>query len=358
MDELNPATLPQNNSVAPTPMAPQSNIVPPPPTTPEVMVRTMESDIRSVQATGEAVAQPITPPPPIETPPQPVQSAPMAAPVQFPVQNAPAPAPMPDVREMKSGRLLLWLFMLILVVGIGWVTYKYGLPAYRAMMPSEPIQEAAAEAAAPEPSSASLAEPVTPPAPVAPAITPLGGEQASLTKIETDGTAVSITAALAAEAAETKSASGTLTEVSLLNAGAPMSFATVMEALLPEAKTNGLDGILTAAFDPVFSAYLFYDDRGAWPGYIAKINPASQIDAATLASRLQAIETSSYKNLFLADPGAPATFRTGQARDKYIDRFVSLATDGALFSYGIFGDYVIINTSNNGLVKALDLLKL
>lgn len=131
-----------------------------------------------------------------------------------------------------------------------------------------------------------------------------------------------------------------------------------MMALLPEAKTNGLDGILTTGFDPVFSAYIYYDDRGAWPGYIAKINPAAQIDSATLASRVQAIEASSYKNLFLSDAGKPEAFRTGQARDKYIDRFVPLAKDGALFSYGIFGDYLIINTSNNGLVKALDLLKL
>lgn len=356
MDELNPATLPQNTNVAPTP-APQSNIVPPPPTTPEVLVRTMESDIRSVQATGEPVAQPITPPAPIASAPIPTQ----ATPVQFPVQVAPAPAPMPDVREMKSGRLLLWLFMLTLIVGVGWGTYKYGLPAYRAMTPSDPAG-AATQPVAAEPSAAGLGAPVAPAAPVValavPAITPLGGIQASLPKIETDGTAISITAALAAEAKKTKSASGTIQEVSLLNAGAPMSFATVIGALLPEAKTNGLDGVLTAAFDPVFSAYLFYDDRGVWPGYIAKINPASQIDNATLASRLQAMETSSYKNFFLTDVGAPAAFRTGQARDKYISRFISLATDGALFNYGIFGDYVIINTANNGLVKALDLLKL
>ncbi len=352
MDELNPATLPQNNSVPPTPQsAPQSNTVPPPPTTPEIMVRTMESDVRSVQATGEPVAQPVTPPPPMASAPMPAQSAP----VQFPVQAGPAPAPMPDVREMKSGRLLLWLFMLILIVGIGWGTYKYGLPAYRAMMPSEPVAEVPAGEAV-EPSSAGLE--VAPPVPAAPAITPLGATQSALPAIETDGTLPSITAALAAEAAKTKSASGTVQEVAIFNAGAPMSFDTVMNALLPEAKTNGLDGILTAAFHPVFSAYLFYDDRGAWPGYIAKINPAAQIDAATLASRLQAIETSSYKNFFLTDAGAPATFRTGQAREKYIDRFVSLAADGALFSYGIFGDYVIINTSNNGLAKALDLLKL
>ena len=318
-------------------------------------MRTMESDVRSVQATGEPVAQPVTPPPPMASAPTPIQ----AAPVQFPVQAAPTPAPMPDVREMKSGRLLLWLFMLILVVGIGWVTYKYGLPIYRTMMSSTP-EAAVAEPTVAEPSSAGLAPaaPALPAEPAAPAITPLGGAQESLPKIETDGTGISITAALAAEAKKMKSASGTLEEVSILNGGAPMSFATVMEAFLPEAKTNGLDGILTAAFDPVFSAYLFYDDRGAWPGYIAKINPASQIDAATLSSRLQAIEKSSYKNLFLMDAGAPAAFRTGQARGQYIDRFVSMAEDGALFSYGIFGDYVIINTSNNGLVKALDLLKL
>lgn len=258
---------------------------------------------------------------------------------------------MPNVREVKSGRLLLWLFILVLILGIGWSAYKYGLPAYRAMMPSAaPAPETAAQPAAPSPTPT--------PEPVTPTATPLGGMQTSLPTIQTDGTATSITAALATEAKKTKSASGTIEEVALLNGGAPMSFATVMGALLPEAKTNGLDGIFTAAFYPTFSAYLFYDDRDAWPGYIVKINPASQIDAATLASRLQAIETSAYKNLFLADPGAPATFRTGQARGKYIDRFVSLATDGALFSYGIFGDYVIINTSNNGLVKALDILKL
>jgi hypothetical protein len=264
---------------------------------------------------------------------------------------------MPDVHEMKSSKVLFWLGTLVVLVAIGWATYKYGLPAYRAMTLNEPAPEVAQEIA-PEPSPAGLEASPPPTPPVAPAITPLGAMQSALPTIETDGTALSITAALAAEAQKTKSASGTVQEVSLLNAGAPMSFATVMNALVPEAKTNGLDGIFTAAFDPVFSAYLFYDDRGVWPGYIAKINPASQIDAATLTSRLQAIETSSYKNFFLTDAGAPATFRTGQARGKYMDRFVSLAQDGALFSYGVFGDYVIINTSNNGLVNALDLLKL
>ncbi len=343
MDELNPATLPQNNNTSPmAPAAPQAGIVPPPPAQTDVRVRTMESDAQSIAANGGS-----------EPVPQFVTMAPPMASAPMPAQTAPAPAPLPDVRETKSGRLLLWLFMLILIVGIGWGTYKYGLPIYRAMTPSVPAPEAAAS----QPGAEQLPAAAAAPAP-APTMTPLGMARDTLPKIETDGTAASIAAAFAAEAAKTKSASGTVEQVTVMNAGAPMSFDAYMMALLPETKTNGLGDMLTAAFDPVFSSYLYYDDRGAWPGYIAKINPAAQIDPATLATRMQALEASSYKNFFLTDAGTAEAFRTGQARDKYIDRFVPLSKDGALFSYGIFGDYLIINTSNNGLVKALDLLKL
>lgn len=338
MDELNPATLSQSNTAVPA-TPPQPSTVPPPPAATDVRVRTMESDAQAVARGVEPAAQPVTPPPPMASIPTPVSA-----------QATPAPAPLPDVRESKSGRLLLWLVMLVLIVGIGWGAYKYGLPLYRAMSISAPAPEAVAEPAPVAP------EIVTPPAP--PAITPLGVTRDTLPTIGTDGTMASIMTALAAHAEKNKPASGTVEEVAIFNGEAPMSFDTYMMALLPEAQANGLGGILTAAFDPVFSTYIYHDERGAWPGYIAKINPAAQIDPATLASRVQAIETSSYKNLFIGDPGAPSTFRTGQARDKYVDRFVPLAKDGALFSYGIFGDYLILNTTNNGLVKALDLLKL
>lgn len=347
MDELNPRAIPQNTVPTPAtpPPMPQQGTVPPPPPAMDVRVRTMESDAQAVARGMEPAAQPVTPPPMASIP------TPIVA------QAVPAPAPLPVVRESRPGRLFLWLIMFILVIGMGWGTYEYVLPIYRAMTPNAP--EAPTQPAAPTPSPAGLATPPTPvPPPPPPAITPLGAARDTLPKIETDGTAPSIAAALAAEATKTKSASGTVEQVAIMNGGAPMSFDAYINALLPEAKTNGLESILTSGFDPVFSAYIYYDDRGAWPGYIAKINPAAQIDPATLASRVQAIETSSYKNFFLADPGTPEAFRTGQARDKYIDRFIPLSADGALFNYGIFGDYLIINTSNNGLVKALDLLKL
>lgn len=315
------------------PSVPQTNIVPPSPTTPDAYVRTMGSDIQSMRASGGT---------------EPV-------PVSF--SNNPAPAPMPEAQEVKSGKTIFWLIILIIIVGIGWITYQYGLPAYRAITETQPAPEAIPQPTAPQPETADLGATPPPPAP-APATTPLGGALATLVKIETDGTAASITAGLAAETKKGGITSDTMQEVSIMNNGARMSFDTVMNALLPEATTNGLAGIFTAGFDPNFSAYIFYDDRGAWPGYVAKINPASQIDTVTLMSRLQAFETSSYQNLFLTNPGESYGFKTGQARGKYIDRFVPLATPGALFNYGIFGDYLIINTSNNGLVKALDLLKL
>lgn len=315
----------------------------------------MESDTQSMRASGGAEPVPQFVPPPLRPADSAGQAPTPSTPVQTPVN--PAPAPMPEVQEVKSGGSIFWLSILIIIIGIGWLAYQYGLPAYRAMTATEMATEPITDTTAPQPeadglTTAPLSQAVTP------TTTPLGGTIAALVKIETDGTAASITAALAAEAKKGGVPSGTIKEVSITNNGTPMSFGTVMNALLPEAQTNGLAGILTAGFDPNFSAYIFYDDRGAWPGYVAKIDPAAQIDPTTLISRLQAIETSSYQNLFLTDSGTASGFKTGQARGKYIDRFAPLTADGALFSYGIFGDYFIVNTSNNGLVKALDLLKL
>lgn len=261
---------------------------------------------------------------------------------------------MPAVTEIKPSRLILSLGVFVIIVGIAWISYAYLLPLYRAMIPAaEPMPEVAA----PQPATEGLGT-TPPPAPQAPAgTTPLGGIQSALPKVDTDGSFASIIDALSTEA-EKNPVTGTMREISITNAGVPMTFDAFMGALLPEAKTNGLAGIFTAAFDQNFSAYIYYDEHGAWPGYIAKENPASQIDAVTLANRIQALETSSYENLFLIDPGIGDAWKTGQARGKYVDRFIPLTTQGALFNYGIFGNYLIINTSNNGLVKALDALKL
>lgn len=354
MDELNQPSSPIQNNIPPTPSnippsPQQTNIVPPPPADAEVRVRTMESDLQSASGGSEPVAQFITPPPPpITSQPQPV------APAQS-TNNPIPPAPMPAVTEIKSSRFILWLGTLVVIIGIAWVSYAYLLPLYRALTPIVTPEESA-QPVAPEPATAGLE---TLPPVVAPTTgtTPLGGTQSALPKVDTDGSFASITAALTTEAKKNPVV-GTIQEISITNGSVPITFDAFMSALLPEAKTNGLAGIFSAGFEKNFSAYIFYDDHGAWPGYVAKIDPASQIDAVTLANRIQALETSSYENLFLADPGIGDAFRTGQARGKYVDRFIPLATQGALFNYGIFDGYLIINTSNNGLVKALDALKL
>ena len=359
MDELNQPSSQIPNNIPPTPLRPsgfagqapqtQTNIVPPSPAADAVQIRTMESDMRSVSGGVEPAPQFVTPPSPITGQPQPITQAPT------PSNNPVPPAPMPAVTEVKPSRLIISLGIFLIIICIAWITYAYLLPFYYAMTPAA---EPTPEVAAPEASTEGMGV-IPPPAqtqtPVG--ITPLGGTQSTLPKVDTDGSFASIMTALTTEAKKNPVA-GTIQEISITNGGVPMNFDAFMGALLPEAQTNGLAGIFTAAFDPIFSAYIYYDEHGAWPGYIAKENPASQIDAVTLANRIQAFETSSYENLFLADPGIGDAFKTGQARGKYVDRFIPLATQGALFNYGIFGNYLIINTSNNGLVKALDALKL
>lgn len=193
MDELNPRAIPQNNPQQNTP-----NIVPPPPTNTDVRVRTMESDAQAVARGIEPVAQVVTPPPAPQGPSIGTQTPMATIPKPAAVEQTPTPAPLPDVRESKSGRLLLWFILFILIIGLGWGTYKYGLPLYRAMMPAAP--EATTE---PTPTPVEAVIPTPPPAP--PAVTPLGTMRDTLPKIETDGTVSSITMALAAEAAKGRS---------------------------------------------------------------------------------------------------------------------------------------------------------
>ena len=88
------------------------------------------------------------------------------------------------------------------------------------------------------------------------------------------------------------------------------------------------------------------------------MKPNTNVDIVTLTDRLQKLESGSYSNFFITPPGNSQGFRTGQVQGKYVDRFASLSQTGASFNYGLFDKYLIINTSYDGLVKALELLKL
>ena len=166
--------------------------------------------------------------------------------------------------------------------------------------------------------------------------------------------------ALQNEAAKKPADGNTVKEIAITDAAnnnAPITPAQLFSAFLPKAQEDGLMEAFTAAFEPSLGAYFFYDDKGAWPGYILTMKQ-SGIDTITLTERLQKIEGESYANFFLSPPGTASAFKTGQVAEKYINRFASFPQAGASFSYGLYGNYLIISTSQGGLMKALELLKL
>lgn len=262
---------------------------------------------------------------------------------------------LPPLENEGGRKKLMWLAALIIIVGFGLLIYTYSLPYFiRQSTTTTPALTQTPPPAAPEP----VPQP-PPPLPPAPAMSLFNTPLNTLPSISlTDNTLAFTLAALQAAAAK-KPENGNMQEFKILDAkGAPLPFSTYLQIILPEAQSIGLAETLTAAFEDSFGAYFFYDDKGAWPGYVAKLKPSSNMDIVTLTDRLQKLEASSYGNFFLAQPGIPQEFKTGQALGKYPDRYIAFSAPGALFSYGLFENYLILNTSNEGLKQILAKLAL
>lgn len=307
-------------------------------------MHTMASDIASVEKSGGAVPKP-----------QYITMNPRGA---APPSAANIPQELPPLEGNERGRkTLIWLVALIVVIGFGLLIYTYGWQYFTAQQTrTAPAQTQKQLAAPPKP------EPPLPPAPP-----PQPTTSFFSTPLDTlpavsiiDTTITGTRAALQAEA-QKKPASGNFKEIKIIDAqGKPLAFSAYLSTILPEAVNLGLADTFKTVFEDSFSAYFFYDDNGVWPGLAIKLKPANGIDIVTLTDRLQKLEVSPYGNFFLAQPGAPEEeeFQTGQALGKYTDRYISLAQPGALFSYGLFGQYFILNTSNEGLKQVLQKLAL
>jgi hypothetical protein len=233
--------------------------------------------------------------------------------------------------------------MLAVIVSGASLLYTYGLP----LLLTEQPAPAPAAAPAPEPQPA---------APAGPATTLFGTPIASVVIIQTETSLAAIQDAVRAEAQ--KEGAPPFTEFVLQSASGPIAPAAMLRALLPElaAAATSTPDALDTAFDGQLSGFIYRNENGAWPGYVARLAPAD--DLIAVADRLFDIESASYKNFFVADPGTTAGFRTGQVKDLHVHRFAPFSATGAEFSYGIFGDYFIVSTSPDSLAKALELLGL
>lgn len=249
--------------------------------------------------------------------------------------------------KTKAVLIAVIVLIFLIAIGAGWY-YLYLRPATPEAIP----------ATTPEATTTVVA---LPPAPVAPAahtsffITP--ADVITGQNIEATATPAMINTLLFTVGSNTiKNTSSTSGMIDIELANLPATdppyakFSDYFSRLLPELTAPEL----AAIFQDDFTTFVYYDNNGIWPGYIAKLNPdASIVPAQELVARLETA-SSSLKNLFATTPGviSVAGFKDGSVKNRYI----TFKKAGASVDYGWYNNYFVIGTSFDGFKAALQRL--
>lgn len=278
----------------------------------------MASDTRSIQS-GESMPVPESVLPPS------LQKEPLFRPeTQTAGDQALTSSVLPAPRGSSR---LVWIGIavaVVLVVGVG------GYFLYPVLFPApgpQPIAPPESPAPAPTVTHQSLFT----------AVPPQGSTEVQFDSL----VASSITSALQSVAANPLPA-GSVQEVAILDAaGSQVPFKNYLVSFVPTLDASQLG----AWFEDDFSGFLFYNALGAWPGYVAKVK--SGVPFESVMPAVAALEGADLASFYLSPPGAFAPFKDGQLNGQP-SRY-SAATPPAAFNYGVFGGYLIISTSYDGL---------
>lgn len=148
---------------------------------------------------------------------------------------------------------------------------------------------------------------------------------------------------------------GILKEIEILdNTGGQIYFDAFISNFLQltAADKNNLSSWL----EPDFTAFLYYDANGIWPGYIAKVKSAEFLPKVK-SDFLPIAELTDPTLFYLSSPGTFQAFKDGKVQN-YATRYAVASQPGVAFNYGVFGDYAIFSTSYSGLKSAISLLGL
>lgn len=145
-----------------------------------------------------------------------------------------------------------------------------------------------------------------------------------------------------------------VTEIIFVNQNNTLTpFASLIAAVLPtiDQKTT------TDLFEGGATTFVYKDEMGSWPGYIAKLKPTFTQPA--LNAWLSAFEKLDLKGMFIVSPGTLSAWKSGTV-GKYADRYAPATTPGASASYLLIPEksMVVISTSFDGLKEALRLMGL
>ncbi|MBI4119828.1 MAG: hypothetical protein HY456_03220 [Parcubacteria group bacterium] len=316
-------------------------VQPPPP--PPITVRTMESDIKSMQESG---GTPI---------PQPVKQEEIRIPGITTIEPTFMPGAAPATRLLpgERGPLPPWAKLAGLIVGaialiaiFGFVGYYFVYPLVFPPQPSTP----STPTVSPQPPAPTPPAPATSTAPTLShasffTIAANQNEALQVTAI----TAANIHAAMATSALQTL-ATSSIKEVTFSGSSGLIISSQFLPALLPvftedEIKTNMGDD---------FTSYLYYDDNGVWPGFVFKLKDTAVLfEVQDVIKKIETATTTDFKNLYVSDPqdAAVATFQNGQMKGS-ATRYLPFQKAGASLNYGLINNYFIISTSYSGIQEA------
>ncbi len=308
----------------------QTNNTPPPsepkfgpPPQPQINLRTAESDMRSIQR-GDALPIPESVLPP-ENPNEPVFR---------PETQVPGMVTQEEASSGGKKKVLLWVIIGVAILVVGGVGY---FVVYPLLFPGEP-KVSPAEA------------PPPPPAAVIPHHTLFVGSAGATTEaILPDLLQTTIVANLANVAAF-KQPDSTVQEVVLKDgSGNQISFKNFLNAFIPTLTVDALG----KWFEDDFTAFMYYDGNGTWPGFVARLKTGININEARTA--LAALEGGDVSKFYLLPAGSFDPFKDGKLKD-YATRYAKGSIPGVSLNYGFAGNYFLVSTSYNGLKSAAGLL--
>lgn len=320
-----------------------SRVAAPPP--PDVSIRTMASDVKSLEQ-GETRPVPERVPSPV-APPRAEPAAPTPAAAAIEAQTPPETAPKPKRRRF------LWLALgVVVVMGLGALGYFVVYPLFFG------------ESAPPRPTP--LWEPTPSPTPSPPQRahrsflrpeTPLFERTVAFYGLNPDGSTrrldmtllkETLGASIAAEANQTVPPPR-FVELTFLDADQnPLPLSSYLPLLAPVSAEN-----LASRFEDDFTPFFYHDEKGVWPGYVAKLKDGAGAEQAKLSLNLETIPLEPfYERAYAAIAlGEIDPFKDGTLAG-FPARYAATDLPGAVFEYAWLDTYLLISTSYPGAIEA------
>lgn len=331
---------------------PSPQVVPPPPP-PEVGVRTLASDVSQMRQSGGMQPQPKT------FRPEDLGGAPVFKPREPATPGAGPGRSSPTRMILIVGGAVAFLLIAAAVF------YFFVRPILSPSEETLPTETTPSEVTTPPPTTQTPPTSETPPAsaipqtPPAPAFThtSLFNPVPTLNEVisfEKPKALTTLTVALQKATSDSQPA-GTIKEIILANERYLST--DLLNTVLPDIFAEmGPTDEFPSQMEQDFTAFVYYDKDGVWPGYVFKLKATAVVTPKETVARIE--KSPNLNNFYLVTPGVPkaTTFKDGTPIKDNPVRYLPYSKAGASFNYAWLGNNLVLSTSFGGFKEAAKLL--